>query len=96
MVPFINEQGEISITITPIISDLVTLTEKAIGQAGEQTVISLPTVDLKEMSTTVKVRDSQLVVIGGLISKKESVQDEKIPILGDIPGMGLLFIRAVQ
>jgi MSHA type pilus biogenesis protein MshL len=93
MVPFINEHGEISITITPIISDLVTMNEKSIGKAGEQTVISLPTVDLKEMSTTVKVRDNQLVVIGGLISKKELVEDEKVPLLGDIPGLGYLFTR---
>ncbi len=93
MVPFINEHGEISITITPIISDLVTMQEKAIGKAGEQTIISLPTIDLKEMSTTVKVRDNQLVVIGGLISKKELVEDEKVPLLGDIPGLGYLFTR---
>jgi MSHA type pilus biogenesis protein MshL len=93
IVPFINEQGEISLTVTPIVSDLVNLLEKSIGQVGNQTTISLPTIDLKEMSTTVKVRDGQMVVIGGLISKKENIQDDKVPILGDIPWVGMLFTK---
>lgn len=91
IVPYINEYGEISLTITPIISDLVSTEERTVGQAGNQTQISLPTIDLKELSTTVKARDGQMIVIGGLISKKESTQDNKVPILGDIPVLGALF-----
>ena len=93
IVPFINEQGEITLTVTPIVSDLVNLLDKSIGQVGNQTNISLPTIDLKEMSTTVKVRDGQMVVIGGLISKKENIQDDKVPVLGDIPWLGMLFTK---
>lgn len=91
IVPYINESGEISMTITPIISDLVRLDEKSFGQAGSQTTLSLPTVDLKELSTTVKVRDGQMVVIGGLISKRENLTDSKVPGAGDIPVAGSLF-----
>jgi len=43
------------------------------------------------MSTTVKVRSGQTVVIGGLISKRESVADSQVPILGDIPILGYFF-----
>ena len=92
IVPFINESGEISMTITPIISDLVRLDERTIGLAGQnQTTISLPTIDLKELSTTVKVRDGQMVIIGGLISRRENLQDNKVPGLGDVPVAGALF-----
>ncbi|TAL25322.1 MAG: pilus (MSHA type) biogenesis protein MshL [Nitrospirae bacterium] len=91
IVPYINENGEISMTITPIISDLVSLEARTVGQAGNQTQISLPTIDLKELSTTVKVGDGQMIIIGGLISKKESFADNKIPILGDVPVVGALF-----
>ena len=34
---------------------------------------------------------SQPVVIGGLISNQKSVNDTKVPILGDIPLLGQLF-----
>lgn len=91
IVPYINENGDISMTITPIISDLVSVEERTVGQSGNQTQISLPTIDLKELSTTVKVRDGQMIIIGGLISKKESTQDNKVPILGDLPVLGALF-----
>jgi len=91
IVPYINEYGEISLTITPIISDLVSVEERTVGQTGNQTQISLPTIDLKELSTTVKARDGQMIIIGGLISKKESTQDNKVPILGDLPVVGGLF-----
>ncbi|OGW22171.1 MAG: pilus (MSHA type) biogenesis protein MshL [Nitrospirae bacterium GWA2_46_11] len=91
IVPYINENGEISMTITPIISDLIKLEDKTLGSGTTQTQISLPTVDLRELSTTVKVRDGQMVVIGGLISKKESVSDYKIPGLGDVPVLGEAF-----
>lgn len=91
IVPYISENGDISMTITPIISDLVSVEERTVGQSGNQTQISLPTIDLKELSTTVKVRDGQMIIIGGLISKKESTQDNKVPILGDLPVFGGLF-----
>ncbi|MBF0558692.1 MAG: pilus (MSHA type) biogenesis protein MshL [Nitrospirae bacterium] len=91
IVPFINDNGEISLTITPIISNLVQLTNTSVGQTGNQTQISLPTVDLRELSTTVKVRDGQMVIIGGLISKSESLQNNKMPGLGDAPYVGKLF-----
>ncbi|MBI3592113.1 MAG: pilus (MSHA type) biogenesis protein MshL [Nitrospirae bacterium] len=91
IVPYINENGEISLTITPIISDLIRLEDRTVGSGGNQTQISLPTVDLRELSTTVKVRDNQLVIIGGLISQKESLQDNKTPGLGDVPVVGGLF-----
>lgn len=91
IVPYINDNGEISLTITPIISDLVRLEDKTIGSGGNQSQISLPTVDLRELSTTVKVRDGQMIIIGGLISKKENLQDNKVPGLGDVPVLGGLF-----
>jgi MSHA type pilus biogenesis protein MshL len=91
IVPYINDNGEISLTITPIISDLIRLEDKTIGSGGNQSQISLPTVDLRELSTTVKVRDGQMIIIGGLISKKENLQDNKVPGLGDVPLLGEAF-----
>ncbi len=90
IVPFISENGDIIMNITPIITDLVSQEERVFGQSS----ITLPTVDLRELSTTVKVRDGEMVVIGGLISKKEVMIDNKVPLLGDIPWLGtLLFTR---
>ncbi|MBI5195354.1 MAG: pilus (MSHA type) biogenesis protein MshL [Nitrospirae bacterium] len=87
LVPFISEDGKITMTITPIISNLVTFDEQTFGT----TKIKLPTVDLREMSTTVKISDGQMVIIGGLIDSKEELTENKVPILGSIPLLGYFF-----
>lgn len=93
LAPQINSKGEISMSVTPIISDLVKLESKDIGSGDNKATINVPTVDLRELSTTVKVRNGEMIVIGGLISNKNKQQDEKVPLIGDIPWLGTLFTR---
>jgi len=90
ILPYINESGEISLTVTPIVSDLVKFTTKNIG-TPTVVELSLPTVDLRQLSTTVKVRHGDVIVIGGLIQQKESLTDDQLPFLGNIPLLGYLF-----
>ncbi|MEW6162905.1 MAG: pilus (MSHA type) biogenesis protein MshL [Nitrospirota bacterium] len=92
IVPYISDTGEISLAITPIVSDLIRLEDKTLGKVGENTIqISLPTVDLRQLSTTVRVKDGEMVIIGGLMQRKETLEDSKVPLLGDIPLIGYLF-----
>ena len=94
LAPVINSKGEISMTVTPIISDLVRLEDKIIGSdPSNQVAISIPTVDLRELSTTIKVRNSEMIVIGGLISNKQARDDSKVPLVGDVPWFGGLFTK---
>jgi MSHA type pilus biogenesis protein MshL len=91
LVPYINSNQEVTLTITPIITNLINLESKIIGSGSGSVELSLPTVDLREMSTTVKVMNGQLIIIGGLIASKEIVNEDKVPLLGDIPLIGPLF-----
>lgn len=91
LVPFINSDNEITLSITPIVTNLVSLDSKTIGSGDNSVEIKLPTVDLREMSTTVKVLDGQIVIIGGLIDKQEKLTENQIPLLGDIPILGAAF-----
>lgn len=45
----------------------------------------------REITTTVVVNDGQTVVLGGLMEDNISHSKSKVPILGDIPLLGLLF-----
>lgn len=93
LVPYINNEGEITLTITPILSNLIDLEAKTIGTGTDSVEIQLPVVDLRELSTTVKVMDGQMVIIGGLIDKIERSTEDKVPLLGDIPLLGRAFKR---
>lgn len=45
----------------------------------------------RSADTSVVVKDKETVVIGGLIQDQETETENKIPLLGDIPGLGWLF-----
>jgi type II secretory pathway component GspD/PulD (secretin) len=51
----------------------------------------LPEVSSRAASTTIRLRDGETIIIGGLIQTSRSESREKIPILGDIPLLGRLF-----
>jgi general secretion pathway protein D len=50
-----------------------------------------PTTYKREIQTTIIVEDKSTVVIGGLIDTSLSESTTKVPCLGDIPALGLLF-----
>jgi general secretion pathway protein D len=52
---------------------------------------TLPVTQKRTVDTTVIVKDNQTVVIGGLIDDSTSVDETKVPGLGDIPVLGWLF-----
>jgi general secretion pathway protein D len=52
---------------------------------------TLPVTQKRTVDTTVIVKDSQTVVIGGLIEDAETQNETKVPVLGDIPVLGWLF-----
>ena len=52
---------------------------------------TLPVTQKRTIDTTVIVKDSQTVVIGGLIDESATTNETKVPVLGDIPVLGWLF-----
>lgn len=51
----------------------------------------IPSFTEKSIKTNVVVSDSSTIVLGGLITSNNSKDIEKIPLLGDIPIIGMLF-----
>jgi len=45
----------------------------------------------RQIETTVMVDDGDIVVLGGLLGQDERLAVQKVPVLGDIPGLGGLF-----
>jgi len=51
----------------------------------------VPVVDTREANTALLLRDGQTVVLGGLRREEKTKQVNQIPILGDLPLIGILF-----
>jgi general secretion pathway protein D len=45
----------------------------------------------RSAKTSVVVKNNETVVIGGLIQDRDNITETKVPLLGDIPGLGWLF-----
>ncbi len=50
-----------------------------------------PMVDRRHIQNEVRVVDGETVIIGGLRRKSRNDHEEKVPLFGDIPGVGKLF-----
>jgi len=51
----------------------------------------VPSIDTRSITTQVLVNDGQTVVLGGIMETEERDTEKKVPWLGDIPGLGVLF-----
>ena len=45
----------------------------------------------RTIETSVLADDGDIIVLGGLIEQRDNLVNSKIPLLGDIPGLGRLF-----
>ena len=85
--PQINPEGYIVVTIEPEVSAFITWDTFTSGSGS----IQAPRFSTRKASTQVMVKDGETIVIGGLIKEQITDRIYKIPILGDIPILSLLF-----
>ena len=78
--PQINQNGQVTMK-------LFVESSNGLPPVGE----NLPTIIERSINTQVTIANQQTIVLGGLISKDETKNITKIPFLGDIPLLGLLF-----
>jgi type IV pilus assembly protein PilQ len=54
---------------------------------------SVPSIDTRELSTSVLVNNGETVVLGGIFQDERARQEDRVPYLSSIPGIGNLFKR---
>jgi len=91
VVPFIFNPDTVNLQIFPIKSlvDKTSLNLIDVTNSGDR--ISLPRVEVKNVNTNVIVHNGDVIILGGLIDKVGTKNDNKVPVLGDIPILGKLF-----
>ena len=93
--PFIGQNNLVEMILQPQTSVVDTSTPgQQIASGGGLlggSAVYAPTLNVRSADTVVVTPDAQTVVIGGLISNTKSASDSKVPLLGDIPLLGMLF-----
>ena len=80
--PQINDGGSIKLAIRQEVSSIA----GPVSNSFSDLILNK-----REIQTTVTVDDGQIIALGGLLDDNERRTLEKIPFLGDIPGLGQLF-----
>ncbi len=88
MTPQINESDNVRLSIYVEISGAV---QSSMGVDVNTLGV---TTSIKTAETTVIVKDSQTIVIGGLMEDRQEESQNWVPLLGDIPVVGWLFKSA--
>jgi MSHA biogenesis protein MshL len=88
--PQISENGSVLMHIHPTVSD-VTDQQKELSVRGQTDSLPLALSQVRESDSIVKAHSGQVIVIGGLMRETRRRQDYKMPLLGDVPGVGRLF-----
>ncbi len=89
LTPHINPDNEVCMVLNPSI--------EAVVDTGASTGTEFaPTIARRDVSTTVTVPSGKTIVITGLIREDSAKTVSKVPILGSIPVLGVLFRHTVD
>jgi general secretion pathway protein D len=92
--PFITSDNMVEMILAPQISSVAS--QSTVISSGTNGTISTPYINIESANTVVVTPNGQTVAIGGMMQDNNSTTDSKIPLLGDIPGLGLLFHHKVK
>ena len=97
-----NRSTGIILNVTPRInpSGWVTLkVNQEVSSPGPPPIgssIESPSINIRSVTTQLTVKDGETIAIGGIISESRGVTKNRVPLLGDLPGIGLLFGNTTQ
>lgn len=86
--PFISRDGSIRMELHPSVSEY---TIRKIGDPLSAGYTEIPDERTHEITTNVRIRDGETLVLGGLFKDKATINRRSVPGLGDVPLLGNAF-----
>ena len=83
--PTVLSNDRIALKIAPEASDLDYTNALSVGG------VAVPAISTRRADTSVELGDGESFIIGGLVSRTTSSNASKVPLLGDLPVLGLFF-----
>lgn len=85
----IDDNGFISLSVAPVVRAPQSSQTINLGSGNSQTIVLINERSLN--SGLIRLRDSQTLILSGIIQDSDQTTVTKVPILGDIPILGALF-----
>lgn len=86
-----SDSEDVSMQIDGIVSATVPGEDLIVFDADGAELARAPRISTRRVQTYSRIANNTPFIIGGLISKFDSVNEDKVPILGDIPYLGTAF-----
>jgi type II secretory pathway component GspD/PulD (secretin) len=86
--PRISANNYVNLHVVPEVSRIFDTVTKSLGVSG---IFQADEYDIRRMETRVMIPSGNTLVLGGLVSDDVRTSNTKVPVLGDIPFMGLAF-----
>ncbi len=96
VLPQVCDDDFINLIVHPSVRDLLAYQSGKVNTGAAGGSVSLtdyPVVATREAETQVMVKSGQTIVIGGMIRESKQTTQMKVPVLGSIPLLGVLFRR---
>jgi type II secretory pathway component GspD/PulD (secretin) len=90
VIPLVNSENEITLQIA-ILNDELGDDQVLAGAGPNGTDLTVPRIITRELVTTITVNNNETIVLGGLISTRDTKTISGIPLLSDIPLIGRVF-----
>ena len=91
VLPQVNKAGFITLNVKPELSNQTGANVPFGGASTGANSVTLPIIDSRRTESIVTIKDGYTLAIGGLVSNQKRDIINKVPILGDIPLIGLAF-----
>ena len=85
--PLMINNDNVTLRVEPEVSNIQSYQTIANGNGFYQ----VPVISIRSISSYLRLADGQIVIMGGLYTNRNSIQQERIPFLSDIPYLGELF-----
>lgn len=85
----IDDNGFVSLSVAPVVRSPQSQQTINLGGGNSQTIVLINERSLN--SGVIRLRDSQTLILSGIIQDTDQTTVTKVPILGDIPILGALF-----
>ena len=100
LIPFISQDGYVSLNMTPefaTIKEQLTTEEPITGTNRTNSVINATLLQRRNLKlNNLRIKDGETLVIAGLIKESERQNVTKVPVIGDIPLLGVFFRQSTN
>ena len=88
--PQMINDDNVTLRLYPQVSSVLRYENFPVSGASDQTY-PVPVISIRSIESHLRMQDRQVVMLGGLYSNRDTLQEERIPVLSDIPFLGELF-----